>query len=77
VVNPSQTLREIAKLTTRLAHDFEHQHNQQNNQIGGALGNAELGMENKIADLAERVAAVEELVRTLSEHLRGVNGAGG
>jgi hypothetical protein len=82
--HPSQTLHEIAALLGklppllgRLADDLEAQHTRQNNNTGAVLGNIELGIANTIDDLTARVAAVEGLVKGLSEQLRGVNGAGG
>lgn len=63
-VNPSHLLR-------RLADAFEAQHNAQNNQLGAALGNAELGLENRIEDLQRQIAALRADVDQLKERTVG------
>lgn len=66
----SRTLREVARLLDRLADDYEQQVNAQNGQTNAVLGSAELGLDNQIRELRERVAAMEQKIN-------GDSGAGG
>jgi peptidoglycan hydrolase CwlO-like protein len=63
-VNPSHLLR-------RLADALEAQHNQQNNQLGAALGNAELGLENRLDDLQRQIDSLASEIASLKERAVG------
>lgn len=57
-VHPSQVLRQLADDFQALATALEWQHNAQNNQLAAALGNAELGLENRLDILQEQLDAL-------------------
>jgi len=65
--NPAKTLREIAALTNnpairvlaeQMAGELELQHNRQNNEFQGVLGNVELGIDNQLKELRQEIAAL-------------------
>lgn len=63
-VNPSRLLHELADA-------LEAQHNAQNNQLGAALGNAEIGIENRLDDLQAQLDALRADVAQLKERAVG------
>lgn len=65
IVNPSRLLHELADA-------LEAQHNAQNNQLGAALGSAELGIENRLDDLQRQIDALLTEIASLKERAVGV-----
>jgi hypothetical protein len=63
-VNPSRLLHELADA-------LEAQHNAQNNQLGAALGSAELGLENRLDDLQRQIDALASEIASLKERAVG------
>lgn len=78
-MNPSQTLREIADIAqnptvkerlTKLAAEFETQHNQQNNNWAIALGRAQNTWEQALDDLRlDLLAKLDERNKEIIERL--------
>jgi hypothetical protein len=64
IVNPSRLLHELADA-------LEAQHNAQNNQLGAALGSAELGIENRLDDIQRQIDAIAADLAHLKERAVG------
>jgi hypothetical protein len=58
-------------LLHELADALEAQHNAQNNQLGAALGSAELGIENRLDDLQRQIDAIAADLAHLKERAVG------